>query len=182
MRLFPPAERHFTVTTISITADSVALYSIFLRSQLPFSFVHSGVLPIFPLEVSITVKGYSVRRKQIPICPAFCLTGYKIQGATIDSVILDLKDDIKNRRQGSHRKYCSTYVQLSRLRSLNGLHLLQSISMCDLDHRPDPQLLEEMRSLQALQQQTLGAADKFLKRNDHISNHIFPRLTCILYE
>lgn len=107
--------------------------------------------------MSITVKGYSVRRKQIPICPAFCLTDYKIQGATLDSVILDLKDDIKNRRQDSHRKYCSTYVQLSRLRSLNGLHLLQSISMSDLEHRPDPQLLEEMRRLQALQQQTLGA-------------------------
>ena len=106
--------------------------------------------------MSITVKGYSVRRKQIPICPAFCLTDYKIQGATLDSVILDLKDDIKSRRQDSHRKYCSTYVQLSRLRSLDGLHLLQSISMSDLEHRPDPQLLEEMRRLQALQQQTLA--------------------------
>ncbi|KAJ5367173.1 hypothetical protein N7541_001114 [Penicillium brevicompactum] len=60
-----------------------------------FQSLDSGVLPIFPLEMSITIKGYSVRRKQIPICPAFCLTDYKIQGATLDSVILDLKDDIK---------------------------------------------------------------------------------------
>lgn len=105
--------------------------------------------------MSITVKGYSVRRKQIPICPAFCLTDYKIQGATLDSVILDLKDDSKNRRRDSHRKYCSTYVQLSRLRSLADLHLLQPISMCDLEHRPDPQLLQEIQRLQLLQDKTL---------------------------
>ena len=107
--------------------------------------------------MSITVKGYSVRRKQIPVCPAFCLTDYKIQGATLNSVILDLKDDGKSRRQDSHRKYCSTYVQLSRLRSLEGLHLMQPIIMSDVEHKPDPQLLEEMRRLQALQQETLHA-------------------------
>jgi hypothetical protein len=114
-----------------------------------------GILPIFPLEMSITVKGYSVRRKQIPVCPAFCLTDYKVQGATLNSVILDLKDDGKSRRQDSHREYCSTYVQLSRLRSLKGLHLMQPIVMSDVAHKPDPQLLEEMRRLQALQQETL---------------------------
>lgn len=47
------------------------------------------------------------------------------------------------------------YVQLSRLRSLNGLHLLQPLEMKDLDRQPDPCLLEEMRRLQALEQSTL---------------------------
>lgn len=32
---------------------------------------------VFPLERSITLKGYSVRRKQVPIYLAFCLTDYK---------------------------------------------------------------------------------------------------------
>jgi hypothetical protein len=75
--------------------------------------LNQNVLPIFPLEASITVKGYSVRRRQIPICPAFCLTDYKIQGTSLDSAILDLKDDRKCRGQDSHRRFCSTYVQLS---------------------------------------------------------------------
>ncbi|KAJ5318263.1 hypothetical protein N7476_004683 [Penicillium atrosanguineum] len=116
-----------------------------------------NVIPIFPLEASIIVKGYSVRRRQIPICPAFCLTDYKVQGATLESAVLDLKGDRNGRRQDSHRKYCSTYVQLSRLRSLAGLHLLQPIDMSDLQHRPDPQLLAEMHRLQALELETLAA-------------------------
>ncbi|KAJ5198759.1 uncharacterized protein N7498_007876 [Penicillium cinerascens] len=116
-----------------------------------------NVLPIFPLEASITVKGFSVRRRQVPICPAFCLTDYKIQGTTLESAILDLKNDRKIRGQDAHRRFCSTYVQLSRLRSLAGLHLLQPIEMSDLQHAPDPQLLGEMQRLRALELNTLAA-------------------------
>lgn len=47
------------------------------------------------------------------------------------------------------------YVQLSRLRCLNGLHLLQPVDMKDLDRQPDPRLLE-MRHLQALEESTLN--------------------------
>ncbi|KAJ5370019.1 uncharacterized protein N7496_006111 [Penicillium cataractarum] len=116
-----------------------------------------NVLPIFPLEASITVKGFSVRRRQVPICPAFCLTDYKIQGTTLESAILDLKNDRKIRGQDAHRRFCSTYVQLSRLRSLAGLHLLQPIEMNDIQHTPDPQLLGEMQRLRALELNTLAA-------------------------
>jgi hypothetical protein len=123
--------------------------------SVPFGSLDEDILPIFPFEASITVKGYSVRRKQIPICPAFCLTDYKIQGATLASAILDLKNDSGNRRRDSHRKYCSTYVQLSRLRSLTGLYLLRPIDMNDLRHGPDPQLLHEMQRLHTLELETL---------------------------
>lgn len=116
-----------------------------------------NVLPIFPLEASITVKGFSVRRRQVPICAAFCLTDYKIQGTTLESAILDLKNDRKIRGQDAHRRFCSTYVQLSRLRSLAGLHPLQPIEMNDLQHAPDPQLLGEMQRLRALELNTLAA-------------------------
>lgn len=72
-----------------------------------------AIVPVFPLERSITVKCYSVRRKQIHMCPAFCLTDYKVQGSTLDSAILDLKDDPMIRGRDRHQKFCSTYVQLS---------------------------------------------------------------------
>ena len=90
------------------------------------------ITPVFPLERSITVKGHSVRRRQVPMCPAFSLTDYKVQGSTLTTAVLDLKHDPTARGQDSHKKYCSTYVQLSRLRSLDGLHLLQRIDMEDL--------------------------------------------------
>jgi hypothetical protein len=114
-------------------------------------------MPVFPLERSIAIKGYSIRRKQVPVCPAFCLTDYKVQGATLTSAILDLKDDPKARGQDHHRKYCSIYVQLSRLKSLIGLNLLQTIGMRDIQFRPDPQLLTEMKRLQNLESKTAQA-------------------------
>lgn len=42
------------------------------------------------------------------------------------------------------------YVQLSRLRSSKGLHLLQKLDMRDLQFKPDPRLLAEIQRLQEL--------------------------------
>jgi hypothetical protein len=112
-----------------------------------FEDLEPSVMPVFPLERSITLKGYSVRRKQIPICLSFSLTDYKVQGSTLIAAILDLKDDPTIRGQDRHRKYCSMYVQLSRLRSSKGLHLLQKLDMQDLRFGPDPQLLTKMGRL-----------------------------------
>jgi hypothetical protein len=82
-----------------------------------FEGLEPPIMPVFPVERSITLKGCSVRRKQVPMSPAFCLTDYKVQGSTLTSVILDLKDDPTNRGQDRHRKLCSIYAQLSRLQS-----------------------------------------------------------------
>lgn len=126
-------------------------------TSIEFASLENGVMPIFPLERSITVKQHSVRRKQVPLCPAFCLTDYKVQGSTLTSAVLDLKDDPRFKVQDRHRKYCSMYVQLSRLRSLTGLNLLRSITMIDLQHQPDPQLLSEISCLRDLEKETLHA-------------------------
>src|SRR5205814_9050057 len=97
-----------------------------------FEDLEAKVIPVFPLEGSITIKGYSVRRKQVPMCPTFSLTDYKIQGSTLINAVLDLKDDSSLKGQNSYKKFCSLYVQLSQLRSLDRLHLLQRIDMKDL--------------------------------------------------
>lgn len=114
-------------------------------------------MPVFPLERSLTPKGYSVRRKQVPISPAFSLTDYKVQGSTFDSAILDLRDDSAIRGRDRHQNFCSSYVQLSRLRTRKGLHLLQEIEMKDLQFGPDPRILAEMRRLEELEKATLDA-------------------------
>ena len=122
-----------------------------------FEDLETKVIPVFPLERSITIKGYSVRRKQVPMCPAFSLTDYKIQGSTLTTAVLDLKDNPSTKGQDHHKKYCSIYVQLSRLQSLNGLYLLQRIDMDDLRFCPDSRLLSEMERLRALEQETIAA-------------------------
>lgn len=125
-----------------------------------FDHLESSTTPIFPLERSVSLKGFSIRRKQVPMCPAFCLTDYKVQGSTLTEAILDLKNDPTRRGWDAHRKFCSTYVQLSRLRSFKGLHLLQKISMEDVQFGPDPRLLSEIKRLQLLQEETIAAWNK----------------------
>lgn len=122
-----------------------------------FKGLEAAVMPVFPLEKSITLKGYSVRRKQVPMCPAFCLTDYKVQGSTLPSGVLDLKHDPSAKGHDGHKRYCSTYVQLSRLRSLEGLHLLQEIAMEDLRFGPDGRLLAEIERLRKLEHETMAS-------------------------
>ena len=125
-----------------------------------FDGLDAKIIPVFPLERSITVKGHSVRRRQVPMCPAFSLTDYKVQASTLGTAVLDLKHDPSARGQDAHKKYCSNYVQLSRLRSLEGLHLLQSITMEDLHFRPDERLIVEMERLKGLERETIAAWNK----------------------
>jgi hypothetical protein len=125
--------------------------------RLEFEDLEADVIPVFPLERSITIKGYSVRRRQVPMCPAFGLTDYKVQGSTLMTAVLDLKDDPTAKGKDHHKKYCSIYVQLSRLRSLAGLYLLQKIDMEDLRFQPDKRLLKEMERLQKLERETIAA-------------------------
>ena len=76
----------------------------------------------------------------------------------LTAAILDLKHDRAVKGQNSsHIKYCSTYVQLSRLHSLDRLHLLQKIDMNDIQFQPHPQLLIEMERLKVLEQKTILA-------------------------
>jgi hypothetical protein len=49
------------------------------------------------------------------------------------------------------------YVQLSRLQSLDGLHLLQKIDIEDLGLCPDDELLVEMEKLKGLERQIISA-------------------------
>ncbi|KAN0069634.1 hypothetical protein V8E54_011940 [Elaphomyces granulatus] len=55
----------------------------------------------------------------------------------------------------THRRFYSFIPQLSRIRSLDGLHLLQPIQMSDLNLQPHEDMLSEMSRLQTLEGQTL---------------------------
>jgi hypothetical protein len=80
----------------------------------------------------------------------------------------------------SHHKFTSRYVQLSRLRTQRGVHLLRKINIEDLQFRPDKKLLAEMERLQKLELSTLAAWTQ-----DEAINGIYwecPRTTvCLFY-
>ena len=92
-----------------------------------------------------------VKRLQVPVSPAFALTEYKVQGSTYQNVVLDLHRPSKPHGQdSSHKQYCSVYVQLTRPRSLKGLHLLQPLSLDNLGNQLHPKLQDEDHRLQRL--------------------------------
>ena len=83
------------------------------------------------MERSIKIREYSVRRKQVPMCPAICLTDYKAQGLTLLKAILDLKDDHTTNVRDRHDRFCFVNVQLSRVQSSDGVYLLREVEMKD---------------------------------------------------
>ena len=89
--------------------------------------------------------------------PSFSLTDYKVQGATLAAAILDLKNDPTIRGRDRHQKFCSLYVQLSRLQSSKGLCLLQKLDMADIQFGPDPRLSTELERLRELEKETIAA-------------------------
>jgi hypothetical protein len=67
---------------------------------------------------------------------------YKVQGPTYDTVTLD-PHRWGNNNKDSHRRYCSNYVQLSRVTSLERLNLLQPVTLADPNCNPDKLLVQE---------------------------------------
>jgi len=89
------------------------------------------------------------------MCGAFSLTDYKSQGQTFSEALLDLKS-YPTRGRDSHRNFCSFYVELGRLTSSKGLHLLEKIELSDISNKPHPDLISEMSRLEDLQKHTLA--------------------------
>jgi hypothetical protein len=69
--------------------------------------------------------------------------------------VLGLTDDPTAKDQDGHKKFCSRYVQLSRLETETGLYLLQELDMNDLRFRPHDLLLAEMERLRELERKTI---------------------------
>ena len=107
--------------------------------KLPFLTLPSNVYPVFPERSSVSLHTGSISRLQIPITLAFAQTDYKVQGATFTSATVDLKRPSKF-SGSTHKQFCSTYVQLSRLRSFADIGLLQLIEMTDIANQPHPSL------------------------------------------
>ena len=145
-----------------------------------FPEIGSTAVPIFCSSTSDKVGNISVVRHQVPVTPAWAITDYKVQGATYDNITVDLHRPENNKnKETRHKRYCSNYVQLTRTKSLQGLNLLQRVTLADLNVRPDKLLVQEDERLATLAASTditwkaIEASDEFkLERSVRLERNI----------
>ncbi len=89
--------------------------------MIPFPNLPCNVYPVFPVKSTVTAKRTRLNKKQIGISPGFTYIEYKVQGATFKSAILNLQHKTIKLTAKSHKRFCSIYVQLSRVQSLKGV-------------------------------------------------------------
>jgi len=115
----------------------------------------STAIPILCSSGSVKIGNMAVTRHQVPVTPAWAVTDYKVQGSTYEAVTLDLhRQNISSKNGSSHKRYCSVYVQLTRVRSLLSLFLLQPVTLEDLNGKPDKLLVVEDQRIEQLAMST----------------------------
>ena len=90
----------------------------------------------------------SVKRRALPLVPAYCITTHKSQGQTLSKVVIDLKlpnetDDI-----------AAVYVPLSRVKRLTDLVILRHFDYKVLLIKPSKSQVAEMERLDKLYSET----------------------------
>ncbi len=145
----------------NILLSSYPLTCILLHTEsaliVPFLNIPRNIYPIFPVKSTVTAKGRKLNRKQIGISPGLAYTEYKVQGAMFKSATLDLRRKTIKKTAESHKRFCSIYVQLSRVQSLEGVSLLELISLEDINNHPHHELQTEDEQLQKLGDITLSS-------------------------
>ena len=63
-------------------------------------------------------------------------------------------------KEKSHRLFCSTYVQLSRVQSLQGVSLLKPIQLSDINSTPHLTFFEKDKKLEILEEKILKIFNK----------------------
>lgn len=95
------------------------------------------------LKTTITVK-----RRGLPIIPAYSITTHKSQGQTLPKIVIDL-----NMPPGMV-EVASAYVPLSRVKQLTDLVILQEFSIKALQVKPSRGQTTELNRLAVIFEQT----------------------------
>jgi hypothetical protein len=131
--LFIKPPLHVLVDFNSFINDHKSSLNDIMIENLP-----KNIVPIVPISRSFDYiheiegpqysKKFSIKKRQIPLSPAFCLIDYKGQGETFNNLIVDFSKPPDRNPLTMH----NIYVTLSRLRSSEGLVLLRDITIEDL--------------------------------------------------
>jgi len=145
--------RIFTnVSPAGLTHASCVLVE-FPHSKVHLSDLPKGYFPILPCTWTFTTlldgddgsqKKVRITRSQLPIQPAFAVTGHSAQGKTLPQVLVDLN-------QGGF----AAYVAASRAQSRQGLFLTQTVSIEQLNKCIPTDLFMEVKRFDAIEHNTL---------------------------
>ncbi|KAG1864808.1 hypothetical protein F4604DRAFT_1491902, partial [Suillus subluteus] len=120
------------------------------RVQIPG--LPKGVYPIMPISWTFTtlppgavdaMTKLKVSREQLPIQPAFAVTGHSAQGKTLPNVIVNL-----------HEGGFGAYVAASRAKSRLGLCIMRPVTIEQLNKPLPYDLMQEMKRLDELEHNT----------------------------
>ena len=126
--------------------DSNAGISAIRNSSSSFA-RENNLVPIKPVLGRIKVRpgkpsSPEMQRLQFPVTLAWACTVHKVQGLTLDNIVVSF--DLKKKR---YFNYGQVYVALSRATSLNGLHILGTLESIHI--RANPKVQEEYERLRA---------------------------------
>jgi PIF1-like helicase len=133
-----------------------------------YSPLPAGYFPIKAEQFNKTIKfndhgaGIKVRLTQFPLTNAIVLTGHKTQGLTLDHLILG--------HMNGKNKYGNNgwlYVILSRVRDINGLHLLTPLSTDLSKYKKRNDVTDELQRLQAFEVTTVQRVKPLIKQTEH---------------
>ncbi|CAF0983083.1 unnamed protein product [Brachionus calyciflorus] len=101
--------------------------------------------------IQISREKYSIKRQQFPITPKFVSTCHKVQGKTLENMIVDL-----NIFNNKFNACCYLYVALSRLKTWDNLLVLRDFEPSIFNFKQDPDLLTEIERLKIIEEITLA--------------------------
>jgi len=111
--------------------------------------LESGVVPILPVmnsfRYSTGEKMVSIRRKQLPIMPGWAFTDFKVQGSSLNQVIVDLT---------WARSLQSIYVMLSQAPKLSNIAILRWFSSKTLNSNLQGEARAELNQLDHVAKET----------------------------
>lgn len=128
-----------------------------------FPSLRAGCFPLVTISKNVIIPlgkeqdTFTVRTTLYPCELAPVLTGHKMQGQTVDSIILG--------NLSPKHKYGKTgwiYVVLSRVTSISGLHLLTRLECNPKKYKPREEIKEEMKRLHSIEQETMARIDRHL--------------------
>ncbi|CAF4062556.1 unnamed protein product, partial [Adineta steineri] len=131
----PVIEKTFEINLEKLYADKGAIMKMFKDKK---------------LKATISVK-----RKALPLIPAYSITTHKSQGQTLPKIVIDL-----NMPPGMV-EVASAYVPLSRVEQLTDLVILQDFNISALQVKPSKGQIAELNRLAVLFQQTKQRYDQY---------------------
>ena len=138
--------------TLQYLPAVVLLRPLFSHNQ-KFQGLPDGVVPIFPTQTQFRVgrsSGFSVRRRQFALTPAYAFTDFKAQGQTIEHVIVDMAKPPSGKLNAFHM-----YVSLSRSRGRETVRLLRDFDEKLFTVHPNEHLRKEDERLDMLERETM---------------------------